>query len=687
MRGKKTSKNEEFYDLPETLIRSFWAVFTLPFRTVRFIYRRLSEIPLRNLLLMSLIFIGLVAVTLVVLLEATSTPGFCVSCHYMKPYFKSWQESTHSNVHCTECHFPPGIQEKIKGKFTAMSMVVNYFTGVYKKSKPWAEISDEACLREGCHQTRLLEGKVPFKEGIIFDHTPHLTEDRRGKNLRCTSCHSQIVQGSHMKVTEETCFLCHFKDQKPGAKMTSCTFCHDAPVANDSVEVVFDHTYELQQKINCRLCHGNMAHGDGDVPRERCSYCHAEVGKLEYYSETKRIHEIHITEHKVECNRCHNTITHQSIARTGKIKPDCQACHIDRHLDQYNLFSGQGAVGVDPMPSTMFHAGLSCKACHVLLPADWEKHPGKATSKAGPASCQPCHGDGYYKLYEQAKPVLRNRITALKRELRSLRARMKSQKADSVLTAVDQNLKLVENAIPIHNLGFTDRILTEAKRSLDRLEGKEVPPLALPDTTSARCLRCHFGQDQVTVQYNNKAFSHHNHVHNVNLGCKTCHIEEKPNHGKLHAGPFCMACHHKSAAVSCDPCHKSQRDLIEANGPFIPYDPDVMHEAGLSCRDCHEVTGKQVNRPTASTCETCHEPGYWDELVETRVEISRRLAVLEKRLKGLPESSAERTRATELIQALKADGTMGAHNIIAALDVLDNLEKILASSSESKSSP
>jgi nitrate/TMAO reductase-like tetraheme cytochrome c subunit len=242
--------------LPKTLVKSFWAVFTLPFRTVRFIYRRLSEIPLKNLLLMTAIFIGLIALTFSLLVKGTSQPAFCVTCHYMKPYFASWEESSHKDVHCTECHFPPGFKGTVFGKFTAMAMVANYVTGVYKKSKPWAEISDESCLRSGCHETRLLEGQVPYKEGIVFDHKPHLTEDRRGKNLRCTSCHSQIVQGSHMTVTEETCFLCHFKDQPEGAPMNSCTQCHAAPVAEDSTDVLFDHTTVVERETDCRLCHG-----------------------------------------------------------------------------------------------------------------------------------------------------------------------------------------------------------------------------------------------------------------------------------------------------------------------------------------------------------------------------------------------------------------------------------------------
>ena len=117
-------------------LRSFWTVFTLPFRTVRFGFRKLFEVPLKDLVFMAFIFLGLVIVTLIVLVKLTSQPGFCVTCHYMKPYFASWKESSHRNVHCTECHFPPGVKGTVSGKFTAIAMVANYVTGVYKKSKP-----------------------------------------------------------------------------------------------------------------------------------------------------------------------------------------------------------------------------------------------------------------------------------------------------------------------------------------------------------------------------------------------------------------------------------------------------------------------------------------------------------------------------------------------------------------------
>jgi len=679
MLKKQNTVNQQKDNFPRTFLRSFWLVFTLPFRALGFIFRRLAEVPIKNLLLMAVIFVALVMITMVVFLEATSQPKFCVSCHYMKPYFASWENSSHKGIHCTLCHFEPGVKGTFRGKFTAIAMVANYFTGVYRKSKPWAEISDESCLREGCHQTRLLEGKVPFKEGIIFDHTPHLTEDRRGKNLRCTSCHSQIVQGSHMTVTEETCFLCHFKDQLAGAEMTGCILCHHAPAASDSANVIFDHTILVAKNVDCRLCHGKMAVGEGEVSKERCSYCHAEAGKLEQYSQTVKLHQIHITQHKVECNHCHNTILHRSIARTGAIKPDCQECHVDRHLAQYSLFSGQGAEGVVPQPSAMFHAGLGCKACHFLYPPDWKQHPALATAKAGKVSCSSCHDDSYFKLYEQAKPIILQKIESAQNRLNSVRQKYRSTQADSILNSCSDNLILLKQGSPIHNLNYSDFILQEISLSLDKLEGKKVTAVEPSDSSSKKCLHCHYGQEDISLTYNNKLFSHKIHFQGQKLTCSACHYEEKPHHGKIKPGGYCMDCHHQSAAVSCDPCHSVQNDLFQASGPFADYAPDAMSDAGLTCRDCHKVTGKKVKKPSSEVCDNCHEPGYWDSFVQNRAINKQMLDQLSYLIK-LDSLNPEIISAKKLISALIWEGAAGAHNLQAAQQILLKIKRQTESS-------
>ncbi len=357
----------------------------------------------------------LLAVTILLVgsIEVTSTPKFCSTCHYMEPYVDAWKESTHSDVTCTDCHFPPGIKSKLRGKFTAISMVANYMTGIYKKSKPWAEISDESCLRSGCHVKRLLKGKVNFKEGIIFDHSPHLTKLRRGKKLRCTSCHSQIVQGVHISVTETTCFLCHFKEVKAGAKINDCTWCHDAPVPNSKNTITYDHTYILEQKMDCKKCHGKMQIGDGAVPVERCEGCHADLTLITQYGDSELIHKAHVTDHKVECQNCHLSIQHKSVSKTNDIIPECGSCHENPHFAQLSLFTGTGGKDIPDHPNPMFNNGLNCQACHIFHNTTNDFAELGDVYRASAQSCDICHGEGYNLILNQWKDLLGNKIQIL----------------------------------------------------------------------------------------------------------------------------------------------------------------------------------------------------------------------------------------------------------------------------------
>lgn len=49
--------------------------------------------------------------------EYSMQPDFCRSCHNMETYYQAWHNSTHKNVPCTDCHFEPGLQNTIKGKW------------------------------------------------------------------------------------------------------------------------------------------------------------------------------------------------------------------------------------------------------------------------------------------------------------------------------------------------------------------------------------------------------------------------------------------------------------------------------------------------------------------------------------------------------------------------------------------
>ncbi len=246
--------------------------------------------------------------------EVSSSPMLCNSCHIMKPYVAAWKTSKHNKVACVQCHYPPGLRDTIWVKYQAITQVVKWATQTYS-SKPFAEVEDGSCLRSGCHDRRLLEGKVVFKRGIIFDHKPHLVQPRRGRQLRCTSCHSQIVVGTHIEVTESTCFLCHFKGFKTAREFQpigGCTGCHQAPKGDISVgSIRFNHQDVVGRGVACQRCHLNVVEGDGEAPRERCFTCHNQPEKLERYTDTPFIHDFHVAGKNIECARCHTIIKHR----------------------------------------------------------------------------------------------------------------------------------------------------------------------------------------------------------------------------------------------------------------------------------------------------------------------------------------------------------------------------------------
>src|SRR5262245_9721846 len=130
--------------------------------------------------------------------HVSASPKFCNSCHIMRPYVDAWEASKHASVPCVECHYPPGLRDTLRVKFQAVTQVAKWATGTYS-SKPYAEVEDASCLRSGCHARAQLEGRgaLVSPRGIRFDHRPHLGAGKTGRQLRCTSCHSQIVVDRH----------------------------------------------------------------------------------------------------------------------------------------------------------------------------------------------------------------------------------------------------------------------------------------------------------------------------------------------------------------------------------------------------------------------------------------------------------------------------------------------------------
>lgn len=489
--------------------------------------------------------------------EFSASPQFCKSCHIMKPYYESWKASKHNKVGCVECHYPPsGPREYLWKKFQALSEVVKYVTRTYK-SRSFAEISDSACLREGCHSKRLIEGKLTFGNGIKFDHRPHLTEPRRGRQLRCVSCHSQIMVGKHLEVTLDTCYLCHFKGMKDSRNITpigGCTSCHEVPQKDFTLgNVKYNHKdIVTKHGVECQNCHLDAIQGEGAAPKDRCFSCHNQPDRLEKYNDTPFIHENHITKHGVACFHCHTEMTHSVKTVTLKPKLDCAMCHTDTHFGQKDMYEGRGGRNVPDMPSPMNLARVGCQGCHDI-------EEGK-TFKASEAACMKCHDEKYKGLLDDWKKELDIALKAIEPRLKEAQNILAQVPAGApnlgglkdLYNDARYNYDFVRSSTGIHNIYYSAKLLESVNDDLEKFRkesAKELSALqkaSLLDGSYCATL-CHAKLDvklPEEVKYKGKDMPHSMHVDEVGT-CGSCH--EIGRHKEI---PL------KSDLSICEKCHE-----------------------------------------------------------------------------------------------------------------------------------
>jgi len=628
--------------------------------------------------------------------EYTSQHKFCSVCHYMKPFYKSWEESAHSGIECSKCHYPPGVRSFLRVKLEGLNQVLRYWTKLYVKSKPWAEIPDESCLRPGCHEKRLLEGRVQFKS-VVFDHKVHLQDLRRGKNLRCTSCHSQIVQGDHITVTESSCFICHFKASEHYPAIASCSHCH---LRDDlsSEKARFNHTVVFEKNFGCDKCHSQIILGDGAVPRENCYKCHFENDRLAKYEETDLMHSTHITAHKIECNQCHLEIQHKIVKDIETIA-DCRTCHTGFHEAQKILYTGQGGKGVaHPEPNVMLEKGLSCKGCHMFHEEAGGKLVKSDTLVSREKACESCHGEGFGRILKNWQISTERKLGEIKAvyakadgEVSASRSAERA-KARELLQEAAFNIDVVEKGKAVHNITYAqDLLLVSFQRieeALRSVGSSYRPPKLLVDTAAApgECSQCHAGIEEINVEIFGLSFPHKSHVVGKKMECGLCHSSTRRHGEFIGTKKSCAACHHEAARKDCGSCHFFQKTIF-AGGTFegLTVPQDMMAEAGADCDGCHERKDGRISRPDSSACVNCHEESYkktFDEwratYREMRVGLDAALAA--KKKLGLSEEGKARLGEIErAVGRLDQDGSSGIHNSQFIQDLLTKLAKDIES--------
>lgn len=540
-------------------------------------------------------------VFLVAMVQYTQTSGFCKSCHIMEPYYEAWKASTHGHVACVKCHYPPvssGVGNLLWRKFQAISEVVKYVTRTYAP-KPHADVPDASCLQ--CHPDRLLDGWVEVGDkGVRFDHKPHLTETRRDRQLRCTSCHSQVMvgggKGTHMQVTYDTCYTCHFKGLGTGKNLKplgGCLSCHKLPTKDFKLAgTTYNHKELVSRKgVSCMDCHLGVVSGEGAALKDRCFTCHNDPKKLEKYGDIPFLHENHVTKHHVACFQCHQKMEHgfdaqaknaEHLAVEHAATPsahhirqgvDCSNCHQDKHSAQLLLYSGKlpeelRTKGKEDIQSPMFSARVACTGCHYDDKAGNAGYGGH-TQKFSPDACRKCHGEKFNDGLAATKADVASGLAALEEKIAAAKTALGNSqaaaaakaKAKSAVEKASRSAAFLRAAHGEHNVYLASVLLREADAGLD--SAAAALGAALPD------------------------------------------ISAQP----LISGAYCSTQCHEAAGVKVPPekvKSPASAGIASIAGKSMPHKD---HAGMMGCVKCHDLGGHRkapLRRDYRETCKQCH---------------------------------------------------------------------------------
>lgn len=229
-RGKKTHSAQEHHPRPQHSAKHYHE----PAKKGGDVGRRRQKIAAerakaRRAAMIKLVFI-LACLFLFSLagISFSSTNGFCVTCHEMEPDYVSWQESSHRDVNCVQCHIGPGFFNTLIHKIASIKSLYYHITNDYEKpinadGSHAKELKDENCLQ--CHEKTL--SREAIEEAQDADIRP-AHDKHRNLGLQCTSCHNRIAH--------------QIKGYKDKSKMKACLFCHQGS----------------SSEPNCSLCHSNL---------------------------------------------------------------------------------------------------------------------------------------------------------------------------------------------------------------------------------------------------------------------------------------------------------------------------------------------------------------------------------------------------------------------------------------------
>lgn len=606
-----------------------------------------------------IIFVLLIVINAVYYFASAYSPG-CVVCHYMKPYYEQSSNSIHKDFSCVTCH--------PNRRILTAPYLLRYLAGSYNP-RPRAEVDDDVCL--DCHEAQNLKKETAFEMNISFSHSDHLQDLKRGKKLRCTSCHARGEFAEHFVINKNVCFTCHFKGAERGHSATSCNVCHGIPkkiVEHGGFQ--FNHDSYLKIGVDCSQCHLNVTTGNAEVEKKRCYRCHVE--RTEEFSNIDKIHIVHISEQGVDCEECHNAIKHGKIQMISTLEANCENCHQLRHTPQREMYIGSEGRGVGSIPSRMFAAQVSCEGCHLDLNRD-----GKSDMSEKRQSCVKCHSEGYDLMLDKWISSIDESVNEISPGLENARQLINSAKQQgknieaekTFFSDAEANFNLVKQGRGVHNIDYAVKLLENVANNIEgittRLGNKNykvnrsrlltddneycnlchfvIRPKKVetfeedkfPHQTHMKflsCTKCHsksehkkitvtkkdcqschnnFSKIPENIRFRSVNFPHSLHSRKKGIGCLVCHSSADFSKVKIKER-VCSSCHHKDKELrkNCSACHPVQNNTYSGLILSQKLDPDLMNSGGVQCEDCHFIDKNAVSKPKQEFCADCHDASY-----------------------------------------------------------------------------
>ena len=202
------------------------------------------------------------------------------------------------------------------------------------------------------------------------------------------------------------------------------------------------------------------------------------------------MHQLHVTDHKVDCTDCHEQITHALASEElSHAASDCASCHPDHHREQVKMLMGTGGMSIPEQAATMTASRVQCVACHRERQVS---ATGTVVWKASADVCTACHtsaaGDKLQEYQEDVRESLADLDLALKRARETLGvAEVSVEQLTDLKTRMEKlehDLEFLTVGNGIHNIHYATsltRALFNGTTEVCRELGVPEPTATLPE--------------------------------------------------------------------------------------------------------------------------------------------------------------------------------------------------------------